>query len=159
MPTEQLVEKTWDDLPLEEIERISNLQVNDMMTNPYSWGWETMGMHNIVLLTTGRKSGNEHAAALPIWRDQNGDRIVVASFQGAENHPAWYLNLRDRGRGMVLFLSQDGLPPTDPEILMGDEYDRIWSQLVEDRAWYADYQLSTDRQIPLVRLPELGLVA
>jgi hypothetical protein len=41
-----------------------------------------------------------------------------------------------------------------PEILDGDEYDRIWAGLTADRAWYVDYQAKTDRRIPLVRLPE-----
>ena len=41
-----------------------------------------------------------------------------------------------------------------PEIIAGDEYDRIWALLVADRAWYDDYQAKTSRRIPLVRLPE-----
>ena len=30
----------------------------------------------------------------------------------------------------------------------------MYALLVEDRAWYADYQKRTDRTIPLVRLEE-----
>ena len=33
-------------------------------------------------------------------------------------------------------------------------YARLYALLVEDRAWYADYQKRTDRTIPLVRLVE-----
>ena len=40
------------------------------------------------------------------------------------------------------------------DALEGDEYRRIWDLLTADRAWYNDYQAKTDRQIPLVRLPE-----
>ena len=41
-----------------------------------------------------------------------------------------------------------------PEVLEGDEHTRIWNLLVQDRAWYDDYQAKTERTIPLVRLPE-----
>ena len=40
------------------------------------------------------------------------------------------------------------------DILDGDEDTRNWAGLVEDRAWYADYQAKTARRIPLVGLPE-----
>ena len=43
---------------------------------------------------------------------------------------------------------------SDFEILDGDEHARIWALLNVDRAWYDTYQGKTDRQIPLVRLPE-----
>jgi hypothetical protein len=43
---------------------------------------------------------------------------------------------------------------SEPEILDGDEYDRVWELLTADRAWYDNYQAKTDRRIPLVRLPE-----
>lgn len=158
MPTEQYVKKDWDDLPEKDIVSVSAIQVRDMMSDPESRWWQLKGMENIVLFTTGRKSGDEHAVALPIWRDKNGDRIVVASFQGSEAHPAWFLNLRDRGRGAVLFLSQVGLHPTDPEVLSGSDYADTWAGLVEDRAWYEEYQLATNREIPLVRLPEMGTI-
>ena len=41
-----------------------------------------------------------------------------------------------------------------PEILEGEEYDRIWPLFTADRAWYNDYQAKTNRRIPLIRLPE-----
>ena len=47
--------------------------------------WVQAGMHHVTVQTVGRKSGNAHKIALPIWRDANGHRIVVASFAGAKN--------------------------------------------------------------------------
>jgi deazaflavin-dependent oxidoreductase (nitroreductase family) len=81
---------------------------------------------------------------------------VVASFAGATGHPSWYLNLSDRtANPEVLCRMQGGRAYwSQPEILEGDEYDRIWSLLNADRAWYDTYQAKTSRQIPLVRLPE-----
>ena len=36
----------------------------------------------------------------------------------------------------------------------GPERDALWAAMLEDRAWYADYQAKTERVIPLVRLAE-----
>jgi hypothetical protein len=43
----------------------------------------------------------------------------------------------------------------DAQILDGSDYDAVWEQLVEDRAYYANYQTRTTRKLPLVRLVEL----
>jgi deazaflavin-dependent oxidoreductase (nitroreductase family) len=109
----------------------------------------------VLLRTIGRRSGQEHKVALPTWFDPEGRRVVVASFAGAAQHPAWYLNLSDRAANPeVRCRVAGGEYWSEPEILDGDEYDRVWALLVADRAWYADYQQRTDRRIPLVRLPE-----
>jgi deazaflavin-dependent oxidoreductase (nitroreductase family) len=81
--------------------------------------------------------------------------VVVASFAGAEKDPSWFVNLADRrANPKVLVRVQGGSFWSVPEILEGDEHARIWKLLVEDRAWYENYQAKTERTIPLVRLPE-----
>ena len=91
--------------------------------------------------------------------DRDGQRIVVASFAGATNHPDWYLNLADRERNPeVLCKVAAGAYWSAQEILDGDDYATCWAQLTADRAWYNDYQAKTQRRIPLVRLPEIDLV-
>ena len=46
----------------------------------------------------------------------------------------------------VLVRVQDGIFWSTPDILEeGEEHDRLYALLVEDRAWYADYQKRTDR--------------
>jgi deazaflavin-dependent oxidoreductase (nitroreductase family) len=92
--------------------------------------------------------------ALPVWWDPEGRRVVVASFAGGPAHPAWYLNLEAEANREVLVTTQEGPYWSEPEVLDGDEYRRIWDLLTADRAWYLDYQARTDRRIPLVRLPE-----
>jgi hypothetical protein len=51
--------------------------------------------------------------------------------------------------------SQDHEFWADAQILEGSEYDEVWAQLVDDRAYYANYQTRTTRKLPLVRLVEL----
>jgi deazaflavin-dependent oxidoreductase (nitroreductase family) len=150
----QRVEQHWETPSNDEIVAISHQHVEAMETSDDDAVWFVAGMHHIVVHTIGRKSGNEHKVALPTWRDPDGHRIVVASFAGAPQHPSWFLNLRDRSEPEVLCRVQGARYWSVPEVLDGDERDRVWSLLVGDRAWYDNYQAKTERPIPLVRLPE-----
>ena len=119
-----------------------------------TWIW--VGMEHVLLRTIGRRSGREHKVALPFWRDSGGHRILVASFAGAERHPAWYLNLSDRAANPELLVRvQGGLWWMRAESLSGTDYSEVWSALVTDRPSYGEYQKQTDRRIPLVRLTEV----
>lgn len=118
--------------------------------------WVAAGMRHVVITTVGRRTGNEHKVSLPYWMDPDGHRIVIASFAGAERHPAWYLNLTDRTANPTVHVRiQGGEYDARADILDGDDYDSTWSALIADRPWYADYQSRTERRIPLVRLVEL----
>jgi deazaflavin-dependent oxidoreductase (nitroreductase family) len=117
--------------------------------------WVLAGMHHVLLRTIGRKSGNEHKVALPLWRDPDGQPIVVGSFSGAPQHPSWYLNLADRDANPEVLVRVQGRSFwADAQVLDGEDYERMWAGLTADRPWYNDYQSRTDRRIPLVRLVE-----
>lgn len=155
MATHQKVEQSWETPPPDEIVRISAQHVEGMEATDDDAAWVVAGMHHVLLRTIGRKSAKVHKVALPCWLDPEGRRVVVASFAGATQHPSWYLNLSDRkANPEVLVRVQGGTYWSEHEILEGDEHARIWKLLNEDRAWYDNYQGKTDRQIPLVRLPE-----
>src|SRR5439155_25505861 len=94
------------------------------------------GMHQVIIYTIGRKSGNEHKVALPVWYDDEGNRIVVASYAGNDKHPHWYLNLADKDANPeVRVRAQDHEFWADAQILEGSEYDEVWKQLVAHRAY------------------------
>jgi deazaflavin-dependent oxidoreductase (nitroreductase family) len=155
MAESQKVIQEWETPSLEEIPVISRGHVQALESSTDDGVWVQAGMHHVVLRTLGRKSGKEHKVAVPIWRDPDGVPVVVASFAGAPDHPSWYLNLADRqSNPEVLVRTQKGQYWSVPDILEGEEYDRIWGLLTSDRAWYNDYQAKTPRRIPLVRLPE-----
>jgi len=154
MTESQRVVQTWETPPLDEIPKISKMHVEAMEGTDDDAVWVQAGMHHVIVHTIGRKSGKEHKVALPIWRDADGNRIVVASYAGAPQHPSWFLNLRDRSQREVLCRVQGGRFWSVPEVLEGDDYQQVWNQLNADRAWYDAYRAKTDRQIPLVRLPE-----
>jgi deazaflavin-dependent oxidoreductase (nitroreductase family) len=145
---EEFAEPTRDEIP-----EISRGHVAAMEASDDDAVWIIAGMNHVVLRTIGRRSGNEHKVALPFWLDPEGRPVVVASFAGAPQHPAWYLNLSDRtANPEVLVRRQGQLYWSVPEILEGDEYTRIWSGLTADRPYYNDYQSRTERKLPLVRL-------
>ena len=155
MATDQHVEQAWETPSLEEIPVITKAHVAGLESTDADAAWVLAGMHHIVVTTIGRKTGAEHKVALPFWRDPDGQRVVVASFAGAPQHPSWYLNLADRAANPeVLCRVQHGTFWSVPDVLEGDERAPIWDLLTADRAWYNNYQAKTERTIPLVRFPE-----
>lgn len=156
MTESQKVEQVWETPSLDEIPVLSRGHVEAMESSDDDMIWVQAGMHHVLLRTVGRKSGKEHKVALPTWLDPEGRRIVVASFAGAPGHPSWYLNLSDLDANHEVRCRVQGGKEfwSEPEVLEGDEYDRIWELLNADRAWYDNYQAKTERRIPLVRLPE-----
>ena len=145
----------FEEPPREQIPVISRAHVGAMETSDADEIWIGAGMHQLMLRTVGRRTGKEHKVALPFGEDEDGSRIVVASFAGAAQHPAWYLNLADRAANPnVLVRTQGGEFWADAEILEGEDYDRVWKALTADRPYYRDYQTRTNRRIPLIRLVE-----
>ncbi|NNE72969.1 MAG: nitroreductase family deazaflavin-dependent oxidoreductase [Acidimicrobiales bacterium] len=162
MPTDQHVEMLWETPSHEDIVELTKAHVAAMESGSTDDAiWQQVGMHHVLLHTIGRKSGNEHKCALPTWRDPDGVRVVVGSFAGATSHPSWVWNMMDReANPRVRIKHQTGEYWSDHEILEGgDDRDRLWALLLEDRAWYADYQAKTDRTICLIRLPETEVIS
>lgn len=113
------------------------------------------GMASIRLTTTGRKSGEARVTMLtsPLVED---DRIVlVASYRGGPNHPAWYLNLRDRPE--VHAMRRGASMTMRAKVLEGEERAALWQRITELQPRYAKYQSRTEREIPLIVLEPLGV--
>ena len=145
---EEFVEPTRDEIP-----GISRQHVAAMESSDADPVWSMAGMRHVLLYTVGRRSGNVHKVALPYWEDPDGNRVVVGSFAGAPQHPAWYLNLTDRTANPELLVREQGtLYWADVQDLDGDDYARTWAGLTADRAYYNDYQSRTERRLPLIRL-------
>jgi deazaflavin-dependent oxidoreductase (nitroreductase family) len=114
-------------------------------------GWRAGGMPVLELTTTGRKSGQPRAVMLtsPV---QEGDAIViVASRGGDDQHPAWFLNLRDHPDVEVAFA---GKPKQSmrARVATPEERASLWPRVTAAYKGYAGYQTKTDREIPLVLL-------
>ncbi len=110
-----------------------------------------LGKKRILLLTTtGRRSGQQRTAILLYVRDR-GDYVVIGSNGGGAHHPTWVLNLRSNAAAIVRIGRADQAVVAD-EIEDQEDYDRIWSVVVEAFKGYDGYKRKTSRRIPLVRL-------
>ncbi len=110
------------------------------------------GVPTLLLTTTGRKSGKLRRSAL-IYGEQGTSYLVVASQGGADQHPAWYLNLTDQPR-VQLQVGPDKFEAT-ARTATDAEKPALWELMVGIWPDYAKYQTKTDRQIPVVILDKV----
>ena len=117
-------------------------------------GWD--GLRPIVILyTTGRTSGRTRRIPL-LCHELTGERYVIASKGGHSSDPEWYLNLV--ANPAVHVRIDDRVYAASARTLDGDERSAVWTHLVATHPRYADYQLLTSRQIPIVHLADLRLM-
>ena len=114
---------------------------------------DKMAGGNIILLgTTGRKSGDRRERPL-IAGDHDDGWVVIASWSGHDSHPAWYLKLEANPEATVqLGTETHGVRA---RIAEGDEREALWRQMADIYSDYDEYQLVTDRDIPVLVLERL----
>ncbi len=97
----------------------------------------------------GRKSGKIFITPL-CYVDIGGEVVICASKGGADHHPAWYLNVADC-REIEFQVATQAFRATwrEPE---GAEREKVWASLIDNFPFYADYQASTSRPLPLVMM-------
>ncbi|MDP9144536.1 MAG: nitroreductase family deazaflavin-dependent oxidoreductase [Actinomycetota bacterium] len=106
--------------------------------------------NDMLLLTTiGRKTGTPHTVPLLYLRDGES-LVVIASFGGRDQHPAWYLNLV----AYPLVSAQVGGSRVSLRARTASPMERatLWPQVVKAYDAYARYSVRTDREIPIVVL-------
>jgi deazaflavin-dependent oxidoreductase (nitroreductase family) len=104
----------------------------------------------LVLFTKGRKSGEQRTHAL-IFRPY-GDRAytVVASKGGAEQPPAWFLNLQAEPHVEVQIKGERFAAVA--RVATPEEKPGVWATMAEAWPDYDSYQKKTSREIPVVVL-------
>lgn len=110
-----------------------------------SWG----RMPILLLTTTGRRTGERRTVPVQYLRDGESF-VVVATNDGAERHPAWYLNLMADPRGSA----EVGRERRDitARVAAGDERAALWRRLAEMYPNYERDQGRTQRELPVVIL-------
>jgi deazaflavin-dependent oxidoreductase (nitroreductase family) len=105
------------------------------------------GIPVIIVTMRGRTSGKVRKIAL-MRVEHDGEYALVASYGGAPRNPVWYDNLVAHPEVMI----QDGPQPRDYVVreVFGDERAVWWDRSVPVYPPYADYQLKTDRLIPVL---------
>ena len=114
-------------------------------------GWSVQNMPVLELTTIGRKSGQPRTVMVTSPYQEGPVFVIVASRGGDENHPAWFLNLRDTPEVEVRVQGGDS-QRMRATIADPDERRRLWPLVTADHKNYADYQTKTPREIPLVLL-------
>jgi deazaflavin-dependent oxidoreductase (nitroreductase family) len=112
-------------------------------------GHDWQGTTVLILTTTGRRSGESRSTPL-IYARRGEDHIVVASKGGAEEHPAWYLNLVDQPKVSVQVRGDRFTARA--RTASPEEKPGLWRMMTERWPSYDEYQRKTGREIPVVVL-------
>ena len=116
-------------------------------------GFSAGGITNLLLTTTGRKTGA--ARTVPLAYLADGDRfVVVASNGGSDQAPAWWGNLRAEPRASVQV--RDRTIAVTAREATPEEHARLWPELKRVNPFYAQYEQITARRIPVVVLTPAG---
>ena len=109
-------------------------------------GYEWRGTQCLLLTTTGRKTGQPRI--LPLIFAPDGDRfVIVASKGGAPEHPAWYHNVK--AHPQVTAQDGDTVVELTAREVSGTERKHWWELAVQAYPPYAEYQVKTERLIPV----------
>lgn len=107
------------------------------------------GRQLLLLTTTGRRTGQKRTSPMMYVRD--GDRLlVIASNNGADEHPMWYRNLLTDPRVHVEIGSTEFDATATP--LEGDDREQVFARIVAGYPFFADHQAQVSREIPVVEL-------
>ena len=112
-------------------------------------GHEWQGTTALILTTTGRRSGEQRSTPL-IYQEHDGAYLVVASKGGADEPPAWYLNL-DAKPDVTVQVKADRFPAR-ARVASAQEKGEMWKKMTAAWPEYDSYQEKTDREIPVVVL-------
>ncbi|MDX6568350.1 MAG: hypothetical protein QOH15_928, partial [Gaiellales bacterium] len=112
-------------------------------------GYDWQGTTVLILTTTGRKSGEERPTPL-IYQEHNGDYLIVASKGGADDPPAWYVNLE--ANPTVTVQDRGDVFKAVARTAADDEKQTLWPIMTKEWPDYDQYQTKTERSIPVVIL-------
>jgi len=112
-------------------------------------GHDWQGTTVLILTTTGRRSGEPRTTPL-IYQPYGEDYLVVASKGGADEPPAWYLNLEAQP-DVEVQIKGDRFAAR-ARTATADEKPDMWQRMAATWPAYDDYQRKTEREIPVVVL-------
>jgi deazaflavin-dependent oxidoreductase (nitroreductase family) len=105
------------------------------------------GLPVVIVTTRGNQSGTIRKT--PLMRvEHGGEYALIASQGGAPKHPVWYHNLKANPDSVTI---QDGPEPFAVTVreVEGNERAEWWDRAVAAFPPYAQYQLKTERVIPV----------
>jgi len=112
-------------------------------------GHDWNGTTALIITTTGRKSGEDRSTPL-IYQEHDGAYLIVASKGGADEPPAWLLNLEDKPE-ITVQVKADRFSAR-ARVAEAQEKPEMWKKMTAAWPAYDEYQEKTDREIPVVVL-------
>lgn len=110
------------------------------------------GLPSLRLTTTGRKSGLPRSTNL-LYYPHGSDYVLTGSNWGRPNNPAWTLNLRANPKAEIALAGR----PVDVSAreLEGEEYDRMWAELLRFWPGYEMERAEAGRALPVFVLSKI----
>ena len=107
----------------------------------------------LLLTTTGRRSGRRRTTPLMYMADADDRNRVFAfaSAAGADDHPAWFLNLRENPTDLEVEIGGDRRL-SSATVLPETERAAVYAEQARRFPGFAGYQEKTERPIPVVAL-------
>jgi deazaflavin-dependent oxidoreductase (nitroreductase family) len=123
--------------------------IEEFRANGGKVGGNFTGAPLLLLHTTGAKTGRERVNPM-MYRKVDGGYAVFASKAGAPTNPDWYHNLVANPQ----VRAEIGATTVALTARVADhaERERIWGAQKAEYPGFADYELKTSRQIPVVIL-------
>jgi deazaflavin-dependent oxidoreductase (nitroreductase family) len=104
----------------------------------------------LVLETVGRRSGKPRRTPL-IYIERGDELVVIAANGGSDRMPAWWLNLRAAGEGVVTLHGESRR--VVPRVVEAEpERSELWSAFARVYPALDEYTTFTDRALPVVVL-------
>lgn len=123
--------------------------INEFRANGGVVGGMFASANMIILHSTGAKSGKERVS--PLVTTEDGERLIlIASKGGAPTNPDWYYNLKANPVATVEYGTETFQVRAAEAI--GEERDRLFKILADERPGFWDYTRMTDRVIPVFAL-------
>ncbi len=122
--------------------------IDEFRNNNGKVGGPFQGMPMLLLHTTGAKSGIERVNPVAYQHIDDRTWAVFASKGGAPTNPDWYHNLLAHP-DVTVEVGVETMPAR-ARVATGDERERIWSKQKKNVPTFADYEVKTDREIPVV---------
>jgi deazaflavin-dependent oxidoreductase (nitroreductase family) len=112
----------------------------------YDW---KEGTKILLLTTTGHRSGQKRTVPL-IFGRHGDDYLIVASKGGADDPPAWYVNLE--ADPVVEVQDRGDVFQARARTATDEEKKTLWPIMTTEWPHYDEYQTKTTRPIPVVVL-------
>jgi deazaflavin-dependent oxidoreductase (nitroreductase family) len=105
----------------------------------------------VALTTTGARSGEPRRSTVAYFNDTDNSWLIVASGGGTATHPAWLYNIAKHPDQVWIEMGRRKIRVT-AESVTGEDRAVAWNRITSLAPGFKQYETSTDREIPVLRL-------